>query len=263
MSCLGCSCCCCCCCCCCFRLHRCHQDNMHPGSAGGSATYDTFIVLVLVKTEMSRYPYLGKNEKSCTLRFIQTRFAVSFFDYAAGPYIPARQTCGAITQLERNNPPHRSTRHTTMIAQRQDQTLSSAASYPGRPRAPGHHHLRAAAMPQALPPKCSAGTHADMCTESLPRRPHTATFDDALSALKLAPAANGRGAVLDGWTDPIGAHDKKVLEVEQAMLEEKDLVSVATHVARRHPFCIVYTNGSGSPTRTRSSEVFTSFLYST
>lgn len=63
-----------------------------------------------------------------------------------------------------------------------------------------------------------------MCVESLPRRPHTVTFDDALSALKLAPAANGRGAVLDGWTDPIGVHDKKVLEVEQAMLEEKDLV---------------------------------------
>lgn len=70
-----------------------------------------------------------------------------------------------------------------------------------------------------------------MCIESLPRRPHTVTFDDALSALKLAPAAGGRGAVLDGWTDPIGAHDKKVLEVEQAMLEEKDLVS--RHVVRQ------------------------------
>lgn len=70
-----------------------------------------------------------------------------------------------------------------------------------------------------------------MCIESLPRRPHTVTFDDALSALKLAPAAEGRGAVLDGWTDPIGAHDKKVLEVEQAMLEEKDLVS--RHMVRQ------------------------------
>lgn len=31
--------------------------------------------------------------------------------------------------------------------------------------------------------------------------------------------------MLDGWTDPIGAHDKKVIEVEEAMLVEKDLVS--------------------------------------
>lgn len=38
----------------------------------------------------------------------------------------------------------------------------------------------------------------------------------------------GKGAVLDGWTDPIGAHDAKVIEVEEAMLVEKDLVSQAT-----------------------------------
>ncbi len=67
-------------------------------------------------------------------------------------------------------------------------------------------------------------THPDMCVESLPRKPHVVTFDNALLALKLAPAARGQGAVLDGWTDPIGAHDKKVIEVEQAMLQEKELV---------------------------------------
>ncbi|CAN0148094.1 unnamed protein product [Pylaiella littoralis] len=64
-----------------------------------------------------------------------------------------------------------------------------------------------------------------MCVESLPRKPHVVTFDNALLALKLAPAARGQGAVLDGWTDPIGVHDLKVIEVEQAMLQEKELVS--------------------------------------
>lgn len=51
------------------------------------------------------------------------------------------------------------------------------------------------------------------------------TYDDALSALKLDPAVNGRRAVLDGRTDPIGSHGRNVLEVEQAMREEKDVVS--------------------------------------
>lgn len=80
-------------------------------------------------------------------------------------------------------------------------------------------------MPQATSFKKPEGTHPEMCIESLPRRPQIVTFDDAVSALKLAAAANGEGAVLDGWTDPIGAHDKKVLEVEQAMLQEKERVS--------------------------------------
>lgn len=74
-----------------------------------------------------------------------------------------------------------------------------------------------------------------MCIESLPRRPQVVTFDDAVSALKLAPAANGDGAVLDGWTDPIGAHDTKVLEVEQAMLQEKERVS-GTYSCRSRVF---------------------------
>lgn len=80
-------------------------------------------------------------------------------------------------------------------------------------------------MTQSMPFTRSGGTHPDMCIESLPRRPYVVTFDDALAALDLGPAANGQGAVLNSWTDPIGAHDKKVLEVEQAMLKEKDLVS--------------------------------------
>lgn len=79
-------------------------------------------------------------------------------------------------------------------------------------------------MPRAIVAKKPVATHPDMCVESLPRKPHVVTFDNALFALKLAPAAGGLGAVLDGWTDPIGAHDKKVIEVEQAMLQEKELV---------------------------------------
>lgn len=69
-------------------------------------------------------------------------------------------------------------------------------------------------------------SHREICIESLPRRPHVVTFDNALSALKLVPGVKGRGAVLDGWTDPIGAHDKRVLEAEEAMFLEKDLVSI-------------------------------------
>lgn len=80
-------------------------------------------------------------------------------------------------------------------------------------------------MPNTVSCKKPEGTHPELCIESLPRRPHVVTFDDALSAMKLAPAAKKNGAVLDGWTDPIGAHDKKVLEVEKAMMQEKDLVS--------------------------------------
>lgn len=80
-------------------------------------------------------------------------------------------------------------------------------------------------MPQAIVAKKPVATHPDMCIESLPRRPQVVTFDNALLALKLAPGARGKGAVLDGWTDPIGAHDQKVIEVEQAMLQEKELVS--------------------------------------
>lgn len=80
-------------------------------------------------------------------------------------------------------------------------------------------------MPQAIVAKKPLVTHTDMCVETLPRKPHVVTFDDALSALKLAPGAKGQGAVLHGWTDPIGAHDQKVIEVEQAMLREKELVS--------------------------------------
>lgn len=68
-------------------------------------------------------------------------------------------------------------------------------------------------------------THSEMCVESLPRKPHVVTFDDALGALRLAPGAKGLGVVLEGWTDPIGEHDKKVIEVEQAMIQEKDVVS--------------------------------------
>ena len=48
------------------------------------------------------------------------------------------------------------------------------------------------------------------------------SFDDTSSALKVAPAAKGLRAALDGWTDPPRAHDKKILEVEQAMLEKKN-----------------------------------------
>lgn len=80
-------------------------------------------------------------------------------------------------------------------------------------------------MPPNKPSAKPAGIHPDMKIECLPRKSHVVTFDDAVSALKLAPAANGIGAVLDAWTDPIGMHDNKVLEVEQAMLKEKDLVS--------------------------------------
>lgn len=83
-------------------------------------------------------------------------------------------------------------------------------------------------MPQAIVAKKRQATHPDMCVESLPRKPHVVTFDDALLALKLAPAARDQGAVLDGWTDPIGVHDLKVIEVEQAMLQEKELVRTAT-----------------------------------
>ena len=50
-------------------------------------------------------------------------------------------------------------------------------------------------------------------------------FDNLLSTPKLDPAAKGRRAVLDDWTDSTGAHDKKVLEVEEAMLQENDVVS--------------------------------------
>lgn len=85
-------------------------------------------------------------------------------------------------------------------------------------------------MPQPTSFKKPEGTHPEMCIESLPRRPQIVTFDDAVSALKLAPAANGDGAVLDGWTDPIGEHDTKVLEVEQAMLQEKERVSDRRYV---------------------------------
>ena len=80
-------------------------------------------------------------------------------------------------------------------------------------------------MPQAIVAKKPVATHPDLCVESLPRKPHVVTFDDALGALKLAPGVQGLGAVLEGWTDPIGAHDQKVIEVEQAMLQEKELVS--------------------------------------
>lgn len=79
-------------------------------------------------------------------------------------------------------------------------------------------------MPQPTLSKKSRGTHPEMCVESLPRRAHVVTFTDALLALKLTPADRGLGAVLEGWTDPIGVHDRKVLEVEQAMLQEKELV---------------------------------------
>lgn len=81
-------------------------------------------------------------------------------------------------------------------------------------------------MPQAILARKPVATHSDMCIESLPRKPHVVTFDNALLALKLAPAAGEQGAVLEGWTDPIGAHDQKVIEVEQAMFREKELVSV-------------------------------------
>lgn len=84
---------------------------------------------------------------------------------------------------------------------------------------------RLSKMPQAIVAKKPVATHPDMCVESLPRKPHVVAFDDALGALKLAPGAQGLGAVLEGWTDPIGAHDQKVIEVEQAMLQEKELVS--------------------------------------
>ena len=84
---------------------------------------------------------------------------------------------------------------------------------------------RLSKMPQAIVAKKPVATHPDMCVESLPRKPHVVVFDDALGALKLAPGAQGLGAVLEGWTDPIGAHDQKVIEVEQAMLQEKELVS--------------------------------------
>lgn len=63
-----------------------------------------------------------------------------------------------------------------------------------------------------------------MCIESFPRRPQVVTFDDALLALELVPGLNGKGAVLDAWADPIGAHDRKVLELEEAMIVERDLV---------------------------------------
>lgn len=89
-------------------------------------------------------------------------------------------------------------------------------------------------MSPRKPSSKPAGTHLDMKIECLPRKSHVVTFDDAVSALKLAPAANGIGAVLDAWTDPIGMHDKKVLEVEQAMLKEKDLVSRGSRLYRRH-----------------------------
>lgn len=41
----------------------------------------------------------------------------------------------------------------------------------------------------------------------------------------------GKGAVLDGWTDPIGAHDKKVIELEEAMFLEKELVREVLSIA--------------------------------
>lgn len=85
-------------------------------------------------------------------------------------------------------------------------------------------------MPQAIVAKKRVATHPDMCVESLPRKPYVVTFDDALSALKLAPAARGQGAILDGWTDPIGEHDQKVVEVEQAMVQEKELVRELLYV---------------------------------
>ncbi|CAM9532307.1 unnamed protein product, partial [Discosporangium mesarthrocarpum] len=64
-----------------------------------------------------------------------------------------------------------------------------------------------------------------MCIESLPRRPIVVTFDNASRAMKLMPGMGGKGAILQGWTDPIGDHDRKVLEVEEAMLEGKRLVA--------------------------------------
>ena len=60
----------------------------------------------------------------------------------------------------------------------------------------------------------------------LPRaRPCMATFADALLVPKLKPGANGIGAVLGGWTNPIAAHDAVVLEVEAAIEQERRLAA--------------------------------------
>lgn len=73
--------------------------------------------------------------------------------------------------------------------------------------------------------KPEAATHPEMCIESMPRRQYVVRFHDTLLAVRLIPGEGGKGAVLDGWTDPIAEHDKKVLELEEAMIKEKDLVS--------------------------------------
>ena len=85
-------------------------------------------------------------------------------------------------------------------------------------------------MAANTPPRKSADTHSDMRIEYLPRRPRVVTFDNVVPTVKLVPAADGKGAVLDAWTDPIRIHDEKVLELEQAMLKEKDLVSTQEEI---------------------------------
>jgi hypothetical protein len=59
--------------------------------------------------------------------------------------------------------------------------------------------------------------------EDLPRRPCMATFAEAPLVLKLIPGAQGRGAVVAGWTDPIRKHDEVVLLVEEGLELEKRL----------------------------------------
>ncbi|CAM9236899.1 unnamed protein product [Choristocarpus tenellus] len=71
-----------------------------------------------------------------------------------------------------------------------------------------------------------------MCIESLPRRPFVVTVDDVTLAMKFRPGARGQGAILEGWTDPIPIHDKKVLELEEAILEEKQLVAELRYYSR-------------------------------
>ncbi|CAN0204731.1 unnamed protein product [Ascophyllum nodosum] len=87
-------------------------------------------------------------------------------------------------------------------------------------------------MAANTPPRKSADTHSDMRIEYLPRRPRVVTFDNVVPTVKLVPAADGKGAVLDAWTDPIRIHDEKVLELEQAMLKEKDLVAILKYYTR-------------------------------
>lgn len=42
--------------------------------------------------------------------------------------------------------------------------------------------------------------------------------------------------MLDGWTDPIGAHDKKVIELEEGMFLEKELVREALKTIARERY---------------------------